>query len=105
MLLIYRIIEELKEELKDDEFLNGFMVQGVILDLKVCVKWIMCTLLSEKIQKRSDANDDRFVINLNFENMMDDIHLFSMFRDTILKNESSRWEETIRKKVFKIKKL
>jgi hypothetical protein len=49
MLLLYAIIDKLKQEQKDSQALDGFLNQSVVVDAKVCVKWIMCSLLSEKI--------------------------------------------------------
>lgn len=51
--------------------------------MKVCVKWIICNILSEGLQVPSDANDDRFTINLNFENISDDMEQFKQFKDII----------------------
>jgi len=39
--------------------------------------------LCDLLNKHSDANDDRFVISLVFENLNDDFQQFSLYQDTV----------------------
>ncbi|CAK74082.1 unnamed protein product (macronuclear) [Paramecium tetraurelia] len=68
-------------------------------DIKICVKWIMCGLLSESLKVPSDANDDRFQICLNFENIGDDVKQFEQFKKIISDIDDQQWEEKITKKL------
>ncbi|CAD8085407.1 unnamed protein product [Paramecium sonneborni] len=68
-------------------------------DIKVCIKQIMCCLLSESLKVPSDSSDDRFQICLNFENLGDDVKQFEQFKQIIQEIDDQLWEEKITKKL------
>lgn len=49
------------------------------IDLKAVIKWLLSANLSDALNKKSNPNDDRFLINVTFENLFDDFELFKLF--------------------------
>ncbi len=47
-------------------------MQATTLDIKAVIKWILSGEINEKLNKKSDANDERFNIHMTFENLHDD---------------------------------
>jgi hypothetical protein len=53
-----------------------------ILEIKIVIKWIMAPLLAALLNCPSNLNED-FIINLNFDNTLDEKQLFKPFRALI----------------------
>ncbi|CAD8076955.1 unnamed protein product [Paramecium primaurelia] len=83
----------------NDPFYEQIITPNFATDIKNCVKWIMCSLLSELLKVPCDINDDRFLICLNFENIGDDIKQFEQFKQIIQDIDDKMWEEKIAKKL------
>lgn len=64
----------------------------------MAVKWIISSLIAEQLNVKGDAYDDRFCINLQFENLSDDIEQFRPFKEAIQQIDDQHWEEKISKK-------
>ncbi|CAD8180416.1 unnamed protein product [Paramecium pentaurelia] len=83
----------------NDPFYEQIITPNFAIDIKNCVKWIMCSLLSEQLKVPCDINDDRFQICLNFENIGDDVKQFEQFKQIIQDIDDKMWEEKIAKKL------
>ncbi|CAK63573.1 unnamed protein product (macronuclear) [Paramecium tetraurelia] len=96
ILIVNECISEIGQ---NDPFYEYISTSNVAIDIKACVKWIMCNPLSESLKVPSDINDDRFQISLNFESIGDDVKQFEQFKDIIQEIDDQKWQEKMIKKL------
>jgi hypothetical protein len=62
------------------------------VDIKTTIKWIMAPLIAERLQVRSNLNDS-FIMNLDFENALDEQHTFMVFEEAVKRQQQSFFEK------------